>query len=149
VSSRKTLEERFWAKVRRSEHGCWIWTGSQNSRGYGLISSGGTNSRTLYAHRVSYELTRGTIIPPNMDILHLCDNPPCVRPDHLQLGTRLDNIMDMLRKGRYNARKLTDDNIREILERMDVPGTVFAEKFGVSKSLISKVRSFRISRYVE
>lgn len=71
---------------------CWEWTGYRNNRGYGKIDR-------AYAHRTSYEVHVGPI-PDGMEVMHSCDNPPCINPRHLSLGTHLDNMRDMARKGR-------------------------------------------------
>jgi hypothetical protein len=89
------MSERFWRKVRKGE-GCWEWTGARNSKGYGNVRIA---RRYRGAHRVSYELTRGPI-PAGLLVCHSCDNPVCVRPDHLFLGTVKNNSDDMVRKGR-------------------------------------------------
>jgi len=90
--------ERFWAKVQKSD-GCWLWTASTDGKGYGkMLVDGGLQQ----AHRISWQLHTG-ISPGALDVCHTCDNPPCVRPDHLFAGTALDNIMDMLSKGRRPA----------------------------------------------
>lgn len=88
-------ERRFWAKTDRSGE-CWLWTGAKNPAGYGSFSMNGTNDM---AHRTSWTLTYGPI-PEGMFVCHHCDNPPCVRPDHLFLGTALDNMLDKVAKGR-------------------------------------------------
>lgn len=88
--------ERFWSHVVKSD-GCWIWTaGTYKHGGYGLISIGDRNHRT---HRVAWILANGEI-PEGLFVCHHCDNPPCVRPDHLFLGTNLDNMRDSNQKGR-------------------------------------------------
>ncbi len=96
----KPLEERFWAKVRKSD-GCWEWTGAANRQGYGRIALGRA-SGPRRAHRIAWELTHGPV-PDGLWVLHHCDNPPCVRPDHLWLGTRADNARDCRLKGRMNT----------------------------------------------
>jgi hypothetical protein len=94
-----TLEERFWAKVDKTDS-CWNWLGGTNKQGYGKISYGGyKNEKSLAAHRVSYQLANGEI-PEGMFVLHSCDNPRCVNPEHLFVGTRQDNVDDRERKGR-------------------------------------------------
>ena len=91
------LSERFWWDVdRTSDTGCWEWHGVRNQRGYGQVSVTGQIRAT---HRVAWELTHGPI-PPGMIVCHRCDNPPCVRPDHLFLGTHRDNTVDSMTKGR-------------------------------------------------
>ena len=84
---------------------CWVWTGSLFESGYGRFSR---SNKKLRAHRVSYEIYKGAI-PDGMHVLHECDNPPCVNPNHLFLGTHLDNMKDMERKGRA---KWIQENLR-------------------------------------
>jgi hypothetical protein len=90
---------RFWAKVDKSPHpnGCWIWTAKLPRHGYGTF---GLHGKSKLAHRVCYRNTRGPI-PPGLDVLHSCDNPPCVNPAHLWLGTNADNVRDKMTKGRH------------------------------------------------
>lgn len=83
--------------------GCWVWQGSKNRDGYGLFMRDGRRRpgrRCERASRVSWELHRGPI-PRGLWVLHKCDNPSCVNPDHLFLGTVQDNVADMMRKGRH------------------------------------------------
>jgi len=88
----------FWSKVDKSAgpDGCWIWLGQIGHLGYGYVRRG--KGRTM-AHRRSWELTKG-IIPDGLLALHRCDNPPCVNPAHLFLGTHIDNSNDKVSKGR-------------------------------------------------
>ena len=106
LATRSPLVERFWAKVDRSGPGpehrpelgpCWQWTASRTRAGYGKFSI----RRGCFeeSHRVSWRLHSGPI-PDGLWVLHHCDNPPCVRPSHLFLGTNADNVADMLAKGR-------------------------------------------------
>ncbi len=90
-----TREQRFWSKVQRSD-GCWEWQGSLAVGGYGQIMS---SRRRCFTHRASWEINVGTI-PPGLHVLHRCDNPSCVRPDHLFLGSHADNMADKAAKGR-------------------------------------------------
>lgn len=92
-----TLEQRFWKKVDKTDT-CWEWIGAIAGRRYGCFWDG---RRLVYAHRVAYEIAYGPI-PDGLDVLHHCDNPRCVRHDHLFLGTHQDNMDDMMIKGRGN-----------------------------------------------
>jgi len=91
-------KSRFWSRVQKTE-GCWLWTGCVNSTGYGSGTFG--KARTHMAHRFSWEIAHGPI-PDGLCVCHRCDNPRCVRPDHLFLGTRSDNQNDRVAKGRHN-----------------------------------------------
>ncbi len=102
VSKRRfsTMEERFWAKVQLgSSEECWIWQAALKRDGYGLFRVESYVAMRS-AHRVSWEIAFGEI-PTGMQVLHRCDNPPCVNPSHLWLGTQQDNIRDMNEKGRH------------------------------------------------
>jgi hypothetical protein len=94
---------RFWKYVQRSaDNVCWLWTGARNDNGYGHLYAEG---RMVYAHRLSWELHNGAEVSPDLEVMHACDNPPCVNPGHLSVGTQADNMADMIRKGRgRNAR---------------------------------------------
>lgn len=99
--TRASLQDRLWAKVDTAGE-CWTWTGT-TSQGYGKIQAGRRGEGWLWVHRVSWELQNGPV-PDGLQVLHRCDNPPCVRPSHLFLGTQVDNIRDMWAKGRARPR---------------------------------------------
>lgn len=96
-----TFLDRFWAKVDRAGE-CWVWTGATTAPGWhGVILMDG---RRVIASRASWTIHYGPI-PPGMLVLHSCDNPPCVRPDHLMLGSVRANMVDAGRKGRMGQAK--------------------------------------------
>lgn len=94
----KPISERFWEKVDKSGD-CWLWTAALSPEGYGTLSVGGRGEGMVSAHRVSWQLAFGPI-PVDKEVCHHCDVRPCVRPDHLFLGTRKDNMIDCSNKGR-------------------------------------------------
>src|SRR4249920_397573 len=92
----RPVEPRFWDRVDRSNpDGCWPWIGAKSNE-YGSMYVEGRRQR---APRISWEIHNGEI-PIGLHVLHKCDNPPCVRPDHLRLGTHAENMHDMVVRGR-------------------------------------------------
>ena len=99
------LEQRFWKRVdKRGPDECWPWTGAvvSKTRPYGILSIQG---RSIRASRISWSLSRGETFPPSKLACHSCDNPNCVNPAHIWIGTPRDNTHDMLRKGRAAHQK--------------------------------------------
>jgi len=90
-----SVEQRLWPRLVKGD-GCWEWPGDRNTEGYGRICIG---NQKRYTHRTAWELTNGPI-PLGMFVCHRCDNPPCCNPEHLFLGTAIDNNRDMKEKGR-------------------------------------------------
>ncbi len=101
TESQQPVIERFLSNTKITSDGCWEWTGRKNKKGYGRISIFGF---TELAHRIAYKLFVGPILD-GLHVLHKCDNPGCVRPKCLFLGTNTDNQQDMLKKGRGNKAK--------------------------------------------
>ena len=145
---RGTLQERFWAKVHKTNT-CWKWTAAK-TEGYGVL---GGPSRIL-AHRLSWIIHHGRI-PKNLLVLHHCDNPSCVNPDHLFLGTAGDNLHDAMKKGRWSPCHGNDlsgsanPNTHLTLEQViairsewiprKVSKRILSEKYGVSLNTIDNI----------
>jgi hypothetical protein len=131
--------------------GCWVWNAGHSSAGYGKVR---WRNRVMGAHRAAWEIFQGPI-PTGLLVLHRCDNPPCVNPGHLFLGTQGDNVRDCAHKGRFygrthspqrgeqnNAAKLTAEKVREIRSLYSAGGVIFRElglKYGVTCSGIECV----------
>ena len=141
------LIDRFNSKYRKDESGCWIWTASCAGRGYGQIKLPGQR-RQIYAHRLSYLIHKGED-PGKKQICHTCDNPKCVNPDHLFIGTSQDNHDDMKEKKRhtYGERsatvKLTENQVIQIkgMIALGIRQTKIAEMFKVSQIEVSRIKT--------
>lgn len=150
------LADRFFSKIgAKSSGGCILWNGHVKDNGYGDIHERHAG-RLLSAHRVAYDLMVGPI-PEGMCVLHRCDNPPCINPTHLFLGTQLDNIADMVAKGRQSrgsgkgANVKLDDNIVRDVRRRIASGdsnTAIGRDLGVSHVTISDIRTGRTWSHV-
>lgn len=147
-------ELRFWSRVRKTD-GCWIWTGTPSRTSHCQFCA--PNGK-VYVHRYAYELTYGPI-PLGMFVLHRCDNPRCVNPLHLFLGTQRDNVQDCISKGRKpiihaGAKGLKNASAKlseaDVLNIRAESGTVIslAAKYGVTPATISKIRLRRTWRHI-
>lgn len=139
------FEKRY---VPEPNSGCWLWTGALSSGGYGRFSSKrGGKHVMLQAHRVAWEIYRGPL-RPGLCVCHRCDNPPCVNPDHLFVGTKKENSEDMARKGRSTHgekgphARLTMKDALDVL-RSTASGAALAVKYGVSSATINDIRMGR------
>lgn len=135
--------ELFWAKVDKgTKAACWEWRGHcYKKTGYGQVWR---NHKKLYAHRISWELTNGSI-PPGLEICHKCDNPPCVNPAHLYAGTHKQNMEDMKRRGRANGGGLQGEQVgTSKLKSTDIPKIRYLYSRGWSQREIA--RFFRVTR---
>jgi len=152
MGRRVLLEKRFWEKVRKAGE-CWEFVGWRGRDGYGRIR--GFRSQMIHAHRLSWILHYGTI-PDELCVCHHCDNPPCVRPDHLFIGTHGDNARDREQKGRgkrvngtnHHRSKLSPMDVRVIrrlysrrdpLMKRGLSSPQIAEIWDVDQTVISKI----------
>jgi hypothetical protein len=154
---RPTHEERFWSYVDKgAKDGCWEWRGNLDAKGYGRF---GVDYRIVAAHRFSYKISKGE--PGKLYVCHKCDNPCCVRPDHLFLGTYDDNMRDMREKGRGTkpptkrgeanlSSKLTEELVIRMRKDRDAGASVdeLARRFGVGKSTVCRVVSGQSWKHV-
>lgn len=153
---------RFWRYVDKETGApCWLWTGATSPNGYGRFRPGSKDVPMVGPHRFSFELYNGPIAS-GLVVMHSCDNPACVNPAHLSIGTNKDNTHDAMRKGRmrhyftpgfnpkrgFGPTKLNIDKVRHIRSSNDTIDSL-AEKFGVDRSLIERVKKRKAWTHVE
>jgi hypothetical protein len=137
---------RFQSKIHKTDS-CWLWTGTKERNGYGQVYIGREADGRLvrfYAHRVAYALEHGTF-PKALEVMHRCDVPGCVNPDHLVLGTHHDNMLDRMAKGRAartkpTIRKISVEDVALIRSRLDIKSAEWARQLGVCVSHINRIR---------
>lgn len=142
------LFPRLSGRYRVTENGCWNWLGSKGKAGYGRIICKG---KSIRVHRISYAARYGEI-PDGFSVCHICDNPRCMNPDHLFLGTHAENMADRTAKGRSPGRRnpgatngrsiLSEGDVRMILDSSETH-RMLAARYGVSRSTISMLKSGR------
>jgi len=161
-----SLAERLRKRTNVGPGGCWIWTGARTPHGYGQVQVDG---RRMLIHRASWEQENGPI-PAGLLVLHRCDTPPCINPEHLFLGTQSDNMRDSKAKGRsgwithpervprgdnhgsrrrrderprgeaHGQARLTEDAVRDILGSPWMSNAAMAQQYGVSEKTVYCVR---------
>jgi Zinc-binding loop region of homing endonuclease len=152
-----SVAERFESHyIPEPNSGCWLWTSQKNNKNYGLlrIHDHGVVKK-VQAHRLSVVLS-GRVLADHEHVLHKCDNPYCVNPDHLQVGSHAENMRDMKNKGRgrsvcgmaHPKSKLTDVLVREI-RVSEENNSVLGRRIGVSNVLVSMVRLGKIWKHVQ
>jgi hypothetical protein len=157
--ARGTLEERFWNYVdKKSEDECWHWTGQILSNGYGRISVGAKTEGSEGAHRVSWKLANKQEIPEGMFVMHKCDNPTCVNPHHLSIGTPKENTQDMIAKGRKrtvapkgegNGKSLLNEEQVRTIRASKLSHAALARELGVSPNCVRGVRTGRTWTHIQ
>jgi hypothetical protein len=128
----KSIKDSIEAKsIPEPNSGCWLWVGAVDKNGYGLVQVSGKLRR---AHRVSYEVEHGIALKPESYVCHSCDNPGCVNPKHLWIGTNSDNQIDAAIKGRHAHQKLSVQQVTEIRAKYlaGVMPTKIAKEYGVT-----------------
>lgn len=142
VYPKVSQDEAFDSRVEKTPN-CWTWMGTRNTYGYGIFLLPG--EKAVRAHRYAYERWKGPI-PEGMVVMHSCDNPPCINPAHLSLGTKLDNNRDAASKrhtrsgDRHWMSKLTEKQVAQI--RADKGNqTELAAKLGITQGTVSRIKS--------
>lgn len=144
----KTNEERFWSKVtKQGPNDCWPWHGAKHPTGYGKLWLKLPELVCKPAHHAALILS-GTDVPKGSIVMHSCDNPSCVNPAHLSIGTQQDNIADKLAKGRqptgdkHHNTTISDQDVADI-RNSSLLGKELAKHYGVSAGAISNIRNFK------
>lgn len=126
--------------------GCALWLGSHNEKGYGQLWWDNKNHK---AHRLSWRARNGAV-PSGMSVLHRCDNPACINPDHLFIGSQKDNLADMARKGRHGLARLVREDI-PVIRRLVAEGRTLVEvakRYNVTPETIGYIKNHKIWLHV-
>lgn len=143
--------DRFDLKVAKKDSGCFEWTSALSNNGYGVFWVGGGKSK--FAHRLAYERAFGSC---DGVVMHLCNNKRCVNPEHLLLGTHKENVQmaakdGLMPKGERNGggKKLTEENVREILRDRHIGCWRMSKKHGVSSQTVKAIRRRAIWKHIQ
>ncbi len=146
------VKNRFENKFEKIENGCWLWLASTFHNGYGQFQFEG---RPQHASRVSYVLYKDEI-PNGLFVCHTCDNPLCVNPEHLFLGTHKDNMQDKIKKGRHvssigennGKSKLTENDVRDIRQSKE-SAKILAEKYSINSDYVYLIKNRKRWKHVD
>lgn len=156
------IQERLGRHFKKlGPNDCWLWLSTTNANGYGLIAAGRKGEGQLLAHRVAWEIANGPMPKGTWVVMHMCDMPACVNPAHLKLGTQTDNLRDMRSKHRdhegfaiepirgeaHHCANFTEADVRAIRASTE-SSTVIAERYGVHRTSIIKIRSRKTWKHV-
>lgn len=155
--AKQSIADRFWSKVNKTDT-CWLWTRQLSTKGYGRFlyySRSERSSRGMYAHRVSWIMANGPI-PDGANVLHKCDTPACVNPEHLFLGTQSDNMQDCKRKGRtcnYNGEnhpqaRLTESDVRAIRSDTRTQSQI-ALAYGITRGFVNSIKKRHAWKHID
>jgi hypothetical protein len=148
IASRQDRNTTFDASYAVAESGCWEWQRTRSETNYGRFWDG---ARVVAAHRYSY--ARFVAEPGDLHVRHRCDNPPCVNPAHLELGSHRDNMLDAVERrrnthgSRHPMSKITEDDVR-FIRSSNLSGRQLAKQLGLAPSTISQIRSGQVWRHV-
>ena len=162
----ESVQDRFWSRVdTRGYNECWNWLGLRTKLGYGRfwVGTGPNTGYVFKAHRVAYKIWYGPLFDQSKSVCHHCDNPSCVNPKHLFVGTDLDNQRDAVRKGRHSTQitnamrrrgtahylhKLNDEIVREI--RMSTePQRKIAARYKTSQAQVWRIKNWQAWAHVK
>ena len=146
-----SIKCRILSFVEKTEKGCWVWKGSLDKDGYGLIS---IDDKSRRVHRISYEAFKEKKIPFNKNACHHCDNPSCVNPDHVFIAESYENTQDMIDKGRSrfsgSKKVLNKEKVAKIkqLSELGFSKTEIGRMFEIEQSHVAQIIEYKIWKHV-
>jgi hypothetical protein len=151
-----STQDRFFKfVVKKGPNDCWLWSGVKDTSGYGKFS---LYAKRVGSHRFSYELATNQKIPSGMVVMHKCDNPKCVNPSHLSIGTHKENTQDMIAKGRKrvvapkgegNGKSLLNEEQVRTIRTSKLSHAAMARELGVSPNCVRGVRTGRTWTHIK